>query len=70
MASQPAPPPEPAAIRTRFINRNAHLKAASKIVAILETVDPAKWTGILKTVQDALQAQPELPGFNGQEPPK
>lgn len=61
---------EPSKPRTRLVNRNAHLAAASKIVAILEGVDPVKWPGILRIVHDSLQFQPELPGFNGQEPPK
>lgn len=61
MAKQPEPSlpafDEPAKPKTRLVNRNAHLAAASKIVAILETVDPSKWTGILKIVQESL-AQP------------
>lgn len=61
------PPPEAAKPRNRLVNRNAHLSAAAKIVAVLEKVDPAKWDGILKTVRDALQFQPELPGFDGEE---
>lgn len=65
MSKQIDPPPPQA--RQRLVNRNAHLSAAAKIVAILEKVDPSKWAGILKTVADALQHQPELPGFNGQE---
>lgn len=59
---------EPAKPKTRLVNRNAHLKAASEIVAIMEAVDPAKWTGILNIVRESLQIQPELPGFNGHEP--
>lgn len=61
---------EPAKPKTRLVNRNAHLAAASKIVNILGDVDPAKWTAILNIVRDSLQIQPELPGFNGQESPK
>lgn len=61
---------EPAKPKTRLVNRNQHLQAASKIVAILEGVDPAKWAGILRIVHDSLQFQPELPGFNGQEAEK
>jgi len=49
MAKQTATP------KTRLVNRNEHLKAASKIVAILETVDPAKVAGVLKIVQEAMQ---------------
>lgn len=64
MASQPVPPPEPAATKKRLVNRNAHLAAASKIVAILEGVDPSKWAGILKIVQESLAS----PGQETQDP--
>lgn len=47
--------------KRRFVNRNAHLKAAAEIVAILDGVDPVKWPGILQTVQAALYEQPSLP---------
>lgn len=58
---------EPAKPKTRLVNRNAHLAAAAKIVAILEKVDPSKWPAVLRIVNDSLQFQPELPGLNGQE---
>lgn len=65
MAKQPEPPE--AAPRTRLVNRNEHLRAASRIVAILEDVDPAKWAGILKIVQESL-ANPEA--VNGEVTPQ
>ncbi len=70
MAKQPeAPPPADAKPKTRLVNRNAHLMAASKIVAILETVDPAKWAGILKIVQESL-ANPGQEPVNGEGTPQ
>ncbi len=63
------PPPPDAKPRNRLVNRNAHLRAASKIVAILEDVDPAKWAGILKIVQESLDqpaSEPDTPLFNGE----
>lgn len=68
MASQPVPPPEPAATKKRLVNRNAHLAAASKIVAILEGVDPSKWVGVLNIVRDSLQIQNETPLFKEEAP--
>ena len=49
--------------KTHLVNRNAHLAAASKIVAIMEKVDPAKWRAVLSIVRESLQIQPELPIF-------
>jgi hypothetical protein len=62
--------PEPnGATRTRLVNRNAHLMAAAKIVRILEAVEPFRRPGILRSVQDALASQPELPFEGGEAKP-
>lgn len=53
--------PEPAADKRRFVNRNPHLQAAAKIVDILHQFDPAKRAAVLRTVNDVLAEQPELP---------
>jgi hypothetical protein len=67
MAKQPETMPTPT--KTRLVNRNAHLAAASKIVAILEKVDPAKWAGILKIVQESLAGGWQPPA-NGEATPQ
>lgn len=63
---------EPAKPKTHLVNRNAHLKAAAKIVAVLEGVDPAKWAGILKIVQESLDqpgaSEADTPLFKEEAP--